>query len=156
MKLELLCIGKTSKKYIEEGIAEYEKRIKHYIDFEIRYIKDIKDTKNMSPDIFKETEGKLILSKISDSDFLILLDEKGKMYDSVKFSNLIENKMVTGVKKLIFVIGGAYGFSAEVYKRANSLLSLSPMTFSHQPVRILFTEQLYRAFSIIKNEPYHK
>ncbi len=156
MKIEFICIGKTSKKYIEEGINEYIKRIEHYTTFNFSTIKDIKNTKNMPVSTYKEKEGQLILSKISDKDFVVLLDEKGKMFNSINFSKFIENKQITGVRKLFFIIGGAYGFCKSVYERANFKLSLSPMTFSHQPVRILFLEQLYRAFTIIKNESYHK
>jgi len=155
MKITLLFVGKTSFDYLEKGIAEYEKRIKRYLDFEIKVIKDLKPGKNMPANIVKFKEGELILKQIKSTDFLFLLDEKGKQYTSREFAGFIENKIVTGIKNLIFIVGGAYGFSEDVYKRANGKLSLSKMTFSHQPIRLLFVEQLYRAFTIIKREPYH-
>lgn len=155
MKVTLVFTGKTSFDYLEKGIAEYEKRIKRYIDFEIKIIKDLKASKSMPANIVKLKEGEIILKQIKKPDFLILLDEKGKQYTSREFAKLIDNKIVTGVKNLIFVVGGAYGFSEEMYKRANGKLSLSKMTFSHQPIRLLFVEQLYRAFTIINGEPYH-
>ncbi|NOZ35379.1 MAG: 23S rRNA (pseudouridine(1915)-N(3))-methyltransferase RlmH [Chlorobi bacterium] len=155
MKLSLFFIGKTSFEYIDKGIAEYEKRIKRYINFEIKIIKDIKTGKNMPPKIIKQKEGEQLFKQVNDNDILILADEKGKEYTSREFAKFIDNKIVTGAKHVIFVIGGAYGFSEEVYKRANGKVSLSKMTFSHQPIRVLFAEQLYRAFTIIKGEPYH-
>jgi len=155
MNISLFFVGKTSFDYLEKGISEYEKRIKRYIKFEIKIIKDIKTGKNMSPQIVKQKEGEKIIKQLKDSDFIILLDENGKQYTSREFAGFINNKMITGVKHIIFVIGGAFGFSEEIYKRANAKLSLSKMTFSHQPIRLLFTEQLYRAFTIIKGEPYH-
>ena len=155
MKITLLFVGKTSFDFLDKGIAEYEKRIKRYTNFEIKVIKDLKVSKNMPAHIVKIKEGESILKHIEKSDFFVLLDEKGKQYTSREFAGFIENKIVTGVKHLIFIVGGAYGFSEDVYKRANGKLSLSQMTFSHQPVRLLFAEQLYRAFTIIKKEPYH-
>ncbi len=155
MKVTLVFTGKTSFDYLEKGIAEYEKRIKRYIDFEIKIIKDLKASKSMPANIVKLKEGETILKQIKQTDFLILLDEKGKQYTSREFAKFIDNKIVTGVKNLMFVVGGAYGFSEEMYKRANGKLSLSKMTFSHQPIRLLFAEQLYRAFTIINGEPYH-
>ncbi len=155
MKITLLVVGKTSADYLEKGIAEYEKRIKRYINFEIKVIKNIKNTKNMPSRIIKENEGKLISALIKKDDYLIVLDEKGQMFNSIEFSKNIQNKLNTGVKNLVFLIGGAYGFSQQVYLRTNEKLSLSKMTFSHQPIRLLFIEQLYRAFTIIKGEPYH-
>lgn len=155
MTVTLIFTGKTTQKYIIAGISEYEKRIKRFIKFNIIVIPEYKATKKTPVKVIKNKEGDSLLKKISDSDFLILLDEKGKLMSSIEFSNFIENKTITGVKNLVFVIGGAYGFSENVYKRANYKLSLSKMTFSHQPVRILFAEQLYRAFTIIKKEPYH-
>lgn len=155
MKISLIFIGKTIKKYIIEGVLEYEKRIKRYISFEIKIINDLKNTKNLPVNVFKTKEGENLLSKIKDDDFLILLDEKGKEFSSLEFAEFVENKTYTGVRHVVFVVGGAYGFSETVQKRANFKMSLSKMTFSHQPVRILFVEQLYRAFTIIKGEPYH-
>ncbi len=155
MKISLFFVGKTSFDYLEKGISEYEKRIKRYVDFEIRTVKDIKTGKNMPAKIVKQKEGEQVLKQLKNSDYLILLDEKGKQFSSREFAKFIDNKTVTGTKRLVFLIGGAFGFSEAVYKRANEKLSLSKMTFSHQPIRLLFTEQLYRAFTIIKGEPYH-
>lgn len=155
MTIKLVCIGKTDKKELEDLIDIYSKRLKHYIKFEMEIIPDLKKTKNLDEQQQKSKEGELILSGIQNSDFLVLLDEKGKQFTSVTFSEYIQKRMNTGLKRLIFVIGGPYGFSEEVYKRANSKVSLSKMTFSHQMVRLFFTEQLYRAFTILKNEPYH-
>ncbi|MBR2980625.1 MAG: 23S rRNA (pseudouridine(1915)-N(3))-methyltransferase RlmH [Odoribacter sp.] len=155
MKIELLVIGKTDADYLQEGIAEYEKRLTRYIPYEMRVIPDIKNSKNMSESVQKEREGELILAQIQTSDFVVLLDEHGKSYSSVKFARFLEQKMVAGTKKLILVVGGPYGFSEAVYKRANDKISLSEMTFSHQMVRLIFTEQLYRAMTILKGEPYH-
>ncbi len=155
MKLSLFFVGKTSFKYLEPGITDYENRIKRYIDFEIKVIKNLKTGKKMPVNIVKIKEGENILKQIKPDDFLILLDEKGKEYTSREFAKFINNKILTGVKNLVFVIGGAYGFSDDVYNRADGKLSLSKMTFSHQPIRLLFAEQLYRAFTIIKGEPYH-
>lgn len=155
MKLTLLFTGKTSYDYLEKGISNYEKRIKRYIDFEIKVIKDFKASKSMPPKTVKKKEGEHIFKHLNKTDVLILLDEKGKLFTSREFAQYINNKTITGVKRLVFLIGGAYGFSDEIYKRANGKVSLSKMTFSHQPIRLLFTEQLYRAFTIIKGEPYH-
>ncbi len=155
MKIELLVIGKTDADYLQKGIAEYEKRLTRYIPYEMRVIPDIKNSKNMSESVQREREGELILAQIQTSDFVVLLDEHGKSYSSVKFARFLEQKMVTGIKKLILVVGGPYGFSEPVYKRANDKISLSEMTFSHQMVRLIFTEQLYRAMTILKGEPYH-
>lgn len=155
MKLSLFFTGKTSFKYLDIGISDYEKRIKRYIDFEIKIIKDFKASKSMPAKTVKIKEGEQILKHINKSDFLVLLDEKGKMFTSREFAQFIHNKQNTGTRHLVFLVGGAYGFSEEIYKRANAKLSLSKMTFSHQPIRLLFTEQVYRAFTLIKGEPYH-
>ncbi len=155
MTIKLVCIGKTDKKELEELIDIYSNRLQHYIKFEFEVIPDLKKTKNLDENQQKSKEGELILSGIQNSDFLVLLDENGKQFSSETFSEYIQKRMNTGLKRLIFVIGGPYGFSEEVYKRANSKVSLSKMTFSHQMVRLFFTEQLYRAFTILKNEPYH-
>ena len=141
--------------FIEDGINIYVDRIKHYIKFEIIYIKDLKKLKGMSETQFKKAEGSEILNKINHGDYLILLDEKGKELSSLAFSSFIEKKIQSGIKRLVFAVGGAYGFSDEVYSHSNELISLSKMTFSHQIIRVIFLEQLYRAFSIIKGEPYH-
>lgn len=155
MKIELLVIGKTDKDYLQKGIAVYIDRLKHYTPFELKVIPDIKNTKNLSEEQQKQREGELILKQLQPSDDLILLDENGKQYSSVQFAGNIEKKLISGTKKVVYVIGGPYGFSTDVYQRANQKMSLSPMTFSHQMVRLIFTEQLYRAFTIIKGEPYH-
>ena len=155
MKIELAVIGKTSIGYLKQGIDEYIKRLKHYVPFEIKYIDDIKNTKNISEDQQKRTEGTKILSLLDKSDFVVLLDEHGKEYTSMQYSSYIQKRMLSGVKKVVFVIGGPYGFSQEVYDRANDKISFSKMTFNHEMIRLIFTEQLYRAYTIINHEPYH-
>ncbi len=155
MTIKLVCIGKTDKRELEELIDIYSKRLQHYIKFEIEIIPDLKKTKNLNENQQKQREGELLLQGFENSDFIVLLDENGKQFSSESFSEYLQKRMNTGIKRLIFVIGGPYGFSEEVYERANSKLSLSKMTFSHQMVRLFFTEQLYRAFTILKNEPYH-
>ena len=155
MKIELAVIGKTSIGYLKQGIDEYIKRLKHYVPFEIKYIDDIKNTKNISEDQQKRTEGAEILSLLDKSDFVVLLDEHGKEYTSMQYSSYIQKRMLSGVKKVVFVIGGPYGFSQEVYDRANDKISFSKMTFNHEMIRLIFTEQLYRAYTIINHEPYH-
>ena len=155
MTIRLLTIGKTDSKQLEELISIYEKRLSHYVKFEFDIIPDIKNSKNLSEEQQKQKEGELILKQVTPSDFLIVLDENGKQFSSVEFSNLLQKRMNSGIKNLVFVIGGPYGFSNEVYLRANSKISLSKMTFSHQMVRLFVVEQIYRAFTILKNEPYH-
>lgn len=155
MKIELAVIGKTSIGYLKQGIDEYIKRLKHYVPFEIKYIDDIKNTKNISEDQQKRTEGAKILSLLDKSDFVVLLDEHGKEYTSLQYSSYIQKRMLSGAKKVVFVIGGPYGFSQEVYDRANDKISFSKMTFNHEMIRLIFTEQLYRAYTIINHEPYH-
>ena len=155
MTIKLLAVGKTDDKDLQKLIDHYFKRLKHYCKFEIELIPDIKKSKKMDEQLQKQKEGELILAKTQASDILVLLDENGENFSSVGFSNWLQKQMNTGMKQLIFVIGGPYGFSEEVYQRANQKISLSKMTFSHQMVRLFFTEQLYRAFTILKNEPYH-
>lgn len=155
MQVKLIVVGKTNKKYLVEGEQEYEKRLKHYVRFEEEVIPELKKVKNLSESEIKEKEGGLILSKLTNADYLVLLDENGKEYNSVGFSEFLQKQMNSGVRKVIFVVGGAYGFSESVYKRANAKIALSQMTFSHQMVRLFFKEQLYRGFTILKNEPYH-
>ncbi len=155
MNIKLLAIGKTDNKQLEDLIIGYINRLGFYVKFSFDVIPDIKKAKNLSESQQKEKEGKLILKKVESSDILILLDENGKQYDSVDFSSFLQKHMNSGIKQLTFVIGGPYGFSPEVCSRANSKLSLSKMTFSHQMIRLFFIEQLYRAFTILKNEPYH-
>ena len=155
MQIRLIAVGKTDHAAIQSLVEEYIKRLGFYIKFELEIIPDLKNSKNLSEASQKEKEGELILKKVQTSDELVLLDEQGKQYSSVDFSDYLQKKMNAGLKQLIFVIGGPYGFSAEVYQRANGKISLSKMTFSHQMVRVFFVEQLYRAFTILKNEPYH-
>jgi len=155
MQVRLIVVGKTNKKYLIEGEQEYEKRLKHYIRFEEVVIPELKKAKNLSELQIKQKEGELILSKTETADYLILLDENGKEFNSVGFSSFLQKQLNSGVKRVTFVVGGAYGFSDEVYKRSNQKIGLSKMTFSHQMVRLIFKEQLYRGFTILKNEPYH-
>ncbi len=155
MKIKLLAIGKTDDKNLQTLIETYQNRLKHYINFELEVIPDIKNAKNLSEPEQKEKEGELILKKLIPTDVLILLDEKGKEYRSVDFSKYLQKKMNSGIKQLVFVIGGPYGFSEEVYKKSTGKISLSKMTFSHQMIRLFVVEQIYRAFTILKNEPYH-
>lgn len=155
MTIKLLVIGKTDNVFLQSLIDDYQKRLNFYIKFNLEVIPDIKKAKNLGELQQKQKEGELILSSISSSDVLILLDENGKQMDSVDFSNYIQKHMNSGIKQLVFVIGGPYGFSDDVYKQAKGKLSLSKMTFSHQMVRLFFIEQLYRGFTILKNEPYH-
>lgn len=155
MTIKLLTVGKTDDSGLQSLIDTYVKRLGHYNRFELEIIPDLKKTKNLQTEQQKVMEGKLILDKVTTSDFLVLLDENGKQFSSEGFSEYIQKRLNSGMKQLIFVIGGPYGFSEEVYERANGKVSLSKMTFSHQMVRLFFTEQLYRAFTILKNEPYH-
>jgi len=155
MKITLVAIGKTDNKNLEVLIENYTKRIKHYVPFTIELIPDIKNAKNLSEIQQKQLEGQEILKRITHADTLILLDENGKSYSSVSFSDYLQKKMNSGLKNLVFVIGGPYGFSEEIYDRANGKITLSQMTFSHQMVRLFFIEQLYRGFTILRNEPYH-
>lgn len=155
MNIKLIAIGKTDQKPLQILIEEYTKRLSFYVKFDLEIIPDIKNVKNLSETQQKEKEGELILAKISSSDQLILLDENGKHFTSVGFSDELQKKMNSGIKTLVFVIGGPYGFSDEVYQKAQGKIALSSMTFSHQMVRLFFIEQLYRGFTILRNEPYH-
>ena len=155
MKIELFVVGKTNHNYLSPGIEDYLKRINRYIQFSIRCISDAKNTKNLSQQQQKNAEGQNILVAIENSDYVVLLDEHGKEYKSIEFASLIDRKMQTVAKRLVFVVGGPYGFSEDVYKRANEKISLSKMTFPHDLIRLIFVEQLYRAFSILNHEPYH-
>lgn len=155
MNIKLIAIGKTDNKNLQSLLDEYQKRLSFYIKFDVEIIPDIKNVKNLSETQQKEKEGELILAKIAPTDQLIVLDENGKSFSSVAFSEELQKKMNAGIKTLVFVIGGPYGFSETVYKKANGKISLSEMTFSHQMVRLFFIEQLYRGFTILKNEPYH-
>ena len=154
-KITVLAIGKTDDSWIKEGIDRYVKRLKHYLPFEFQLIPDLKNRKKLSQSQQKEQEGLLILKYLQPTDYLILLDENGSHYSSRKYAQFLQQKMNNSLKTLVFVVGGAFGFSCEVYQRANSKLSLSKMTFSHQMVRLIFKEQLYRGFSILRGEKYH-
>ncbi|MBO8476918.1 MAG: 23S rRNA (pseudouridine(1915)-N(3))-methyltransferase RlmH [Bacteroidetes bacterium] len=155
MKISLLVVGKTVHSYLNQGIDEYTKRISRYCPFSIQYIADAKTTKSLSQEQQKQLEGDNIAAALDKSDYVVLLDEHGKEFTSVDFSAYIERKMQSVPKRLVFIIGGPYGFSKEIYERANEKISLSKMTFPHDLIRLVFTEQLYRAFSIIHHEPYH-
>ena len=155
MKITLLTIGKTEDKYLLEGLDIYLKRLKHYISFKILEIPELKGTKSLSREQQKSKESELIFKNIHSSDHVILLDEKGQEFSSKQFSAFLNKKMVGGQQHLVFIVGGPYGFSEEIYLRSNEKISLSRMTYSHQMIRLLFTEQLYRAYTILKGEPYH-
>ena len=155
MNIELIVIGKTDLKEVEALIAMYSKRINHYVRFAITTIADVRNTRKLSEAEQKRLEGEAILRLLNDSDHVTLLDEHGSELRSIEFAELVQRRMSSGIKRLVFVIGGPYGFSEAVNQRANSKLSLSKMTYSHQLVRAIFTEQLYRAFTILRNEPYH-
>jgi 23S rRNA (pseudouridine1915-N3)-methyltransferase len=155
MKIKLVVVGKTDDKYITEGIKKYFNRLRHYITFEYSELPDIKNSKNLSQDQQKKQEGEMLLKQLQAGDFVVLLDEKGKTSTSREFASYIEKKMISGTKRVVFIVGGPYGFSDETYSKANDKISLSKMTFSHQLVRLIFFEQIYRAMTIIRNEPYH-
>ncbi len=155
MLIKLLCIGKTQADYINQGLDEYMKRVNRYSKFELAIINDIKNSASLSAEQRKTEEGKLILQHIQTGDWVVLLDEKGKAYSSEEFADQWQSWFNRGPRQIICIVGGPYGFSKEVYERANAKVSLSAMTFSHEMVRLFFVEQLYRAFTIIKNEPYH-
>lgn len=155
MKITLIVVGKTDKKYILEGLSEYEKRLSHYCKFEVKVISDIKNSKSMSASVQMQKEGESILNAVRSASEVILLDERGVEYSSVDFAKLIEKKGIAGQRELVFIIGGPYGFSSEVKTASSAQISLSKLTFSHQIVRLIFMEQLYRAMTIIKGEPYH-
>lgn len=155
MKITLACIGKTKEAYLKEGILSYTDRLKRFVKFEIMYIPDIKNQKNMPPSVVKEKEADAIKKHFSGDARLILLDEKGRSFRSKAFAAFIQKQISHSNKDIVFLIGGAYGFTPDIYQTAYTSISLSPMTFSHQLVRILLLEQMYRAFSIIHNTPYH-
>lgn len=155
MTITLLSVGKTDSKALLELIKTYEGRLKHYIKFEMEFIPDVKNAKNLSEKEQKTKEGELLLKHIASSDVVLLLDEKGKQYNSVDFANFLQKKMNSGIKRLVLVIGGPYGFSDAVYQKAQGTIGLSKMTFSHQMIRLFAVEQIYRAMTILRNEPYH-
>lgn len=155
MKIRLLLVGKTSQDFVRKGLDEYCGRLKHYLPFDLEVIPDFKNTKNLSFDQVKEKEGELILKFIQPDDYLILLDEHAKEFTSLDFAGYINKLSMTVPKRLTFLIGGPYGFSRKVYESAQEQISLSKLTFSHQLVRLIFAEQLYRAMTILNKEPYH-
>ncbi len=155
MKITLLTIGKTEEKHIKEGLDKYVKRLKHYVKFQLTELADIKNSKNLTEAQQKTKEAELLFKYIQPADHVVLLDEKGQEFTSLHFSQFLNKKAVSGTAHLLFIVGGAYGFDSTVYNRANASISLSKMTFSHQMVRLFFTEQLYRAHTILKGEPYH-
>lgn len=155
MDLQLLVIGKTGSAVIEEATKVYTGRLKHYLPFEIKVLADVKNTKGMTVQQQKEAEGRVFMNVLQNSDFVVLLDERGKEYTSVGFAEYLEGKMVSGLKRMVFVVGGPYGFSEDMYMRANGKVSLSKMTFSHEMIRLFFAEQVYRAMTILRHEPYH-
>lgn len=155
MRITFICIGKTTQPFLISGENEYLKRLSHYCKLDRIELNDLKNNKNMQREQIKKEEGKLFLSRIDVNDYVLLLDERGKQYSSVEFAEFIENKQMEGTRNLVIIVGGAFGFSPEVYQRANGMISLSKMTFSHQMIRMLFFEQLYRAHTILKKEPYH-
>lgn len=154
MKVTLLTVGKTDVAWVKQGLTLYSERLAHYVPFCVTEIPELKKVSSLSRDQIKQREGELILKAVKPADDVVLLDERGKQYSSLEWADVIGKKLVAG-KDIVFVIGGAYGFSEAVYQRANGSVSLSKMTFSHQMVRTIFTEQLYRAFTILKGEPYH-
>ncbi len=155
MNIKLLVIGKTDSKELQSLMDNYMKRLSFYVKFDLEIIPDIKNVKNLSEAQQKQKEGELILSKVGPTDFLVLMDENGKQFTSMDFADELQKKMNSGIKTLVYVIGGPYGFSEEVYKSAKGKISLSKMTFSHQMIRLFMIEQLYRGFTILRNEPYH-
>lgn len=155
MKVVLLSLGKTDEDFYVQAMDIFRKRLSHYLPFDLEFVPDVKNTKNLSEKEQKNLEGEAMLSRIQQGDYVVLLDDKGKQYSSVEFSRFIEKKLYSVPKRLVFVVGGPYGFPDEVYRRANEKLSLSRMTFTHQMVRLVFVEQLYRAMTILNGEPYH-
>ncbi|MBW6478023.1 MAG: 23S rRNA (pseudouridine(1915)-N(3))-methyltransferase RlmH [Bacteroidales bacterium] len=155
MKITLLTIGKTDRKYIREGISVYEKRLSHYINFEIVEIPALKKVSSMPVEIIKQKESELLTRYLDKADSIILLDESGKALSSEEFAGFLQKKMNSGIREMVFVVGGAWGFHENLYKKANHTISLSKMTFSHQMIRLFFAEQIYRAFTILKGESYH-
>ena len=155
MKIVLAVVGRMNSSYLNKGVDDYAARLRHYVPFEIAFLDDAKHTRNLTQAQQKQAEGRNILAYVDSGDHVVLLDERGKMMRSIEFARYLERKMATVQRRLVFVVGGPYGFSPEVYARADGQLSLSAMTFSHEMIRLLFTEQLYRAMTILRNEPYH-
>ncbi len=155
MKIELMAVGKTQTRYLEEGVRIYTERICHYVPFTLTILPDIKATRSLTEAQQKEMEGQRIMAALQASDYVVLLDERGSQMTSREFASFIDRRMTAGLKRLVFVIGGAYGFPDNIYARADAKLSLSKMTFSHEMIRLFFTEQIYRAMTILRGEPYH-
>jgi len=155
MKVLLLMIGKTNQESLQQLIQDYMNRLQHYVNFETAIIPELKNTKNLPVAEQKEKEADLILKQIDNQDDIVLLDERGKQYSSLAFAEFMDKKMNSSIKRMVFVVGGPFGFSKRIYDRANGMISMSPMTFSHQMIRLIFTEQLYRAMTIIRGENYH-
>ena len=155
MKISLLVVGKTVEPYFVQGIEEYSKRLAHYVPLETIVIPELRNTKSLSTDQQKEREADLILKALQPGDYIVLLDEHGKEFTSMQFAAYLEKKMANVARRLVFVVGGPYGFSDRIYQTAHEKISLSKMTYSHQMIRLIFTEQLYRAMTILNNEPYH-
>ena len=155
MKITLLTIGKTDQRYLKEGISIYQKRLRHYINFDIIEIPALKKISSMPTDIIKQKESELINKYLDKADSIILLDERGETFSSDEFAVFLQKKMNSGIREMVFIVGGAWGFHESIYKKANHIISLSKMTFSHQMVRLFFTEQIYRAFTILRGESYH-
>jgi 23S rRNA (pseudouridine1915-N3)-methyltransferase len=155
MNVTLLCVGKTDFSWVKEGLELYVSRLRRYVPFKVEEIPHLKNASALSEAVLKEKEGEIILSKLRPSDYVILLDEHGREYRSVEFASKLEALLSRNSRDIVFIIGGAYGFSEAVYSRSDEKISLSKMTFSHQMVRVVFAEQLYRAFTILKGEPYH-
>ena len=155
MRINLVCMGKTDDREIANLVKYYQNRLPKYYNFEVLEIADVKNAKNLSPDLLKKEEAKLFLNLIENSDIVVLLDEKGKQFTSREFATKIDTWMSSSVKKVMIIVGGAYGFSAEMYERANEKMSLSKMTFTHQMIRLFFVEQIYRADQILQGKPYH-
>ncbi|MBP6231583.1 MAG: 23S rRNA (pseudouridine(1915)-N(3))-methyltransferase RlmH [Paludibacteraceae bacterium] len=155
MRIGLIVVGKTTNTYLQNLITDYQNRLKHYVSFDLQVIPELKNAKHLSIALQKEKEGEYIVKQLEDASDIILLDEKGSQFGSVDFAQQIDKAQVSGKKKIVFVIGGPYGFSEQVYQKATQKISLSKMTFSHQMIRLIFVEQLYRAYTILNNEPYH-
>lgn len=155
MNIKLLVISKTDTPYLQDGIDTYVNRLKHYVNFQIEVIPALKDQKGATPELIKQREAALLQKRLEGADRIILLDEHGQSPTSVGFAQYIQKQMNSGVRTLVFVVGGAFGFAPEIHRLAHDKISLSPMTFNHQMVRLIFVEQLYRAFTILKGEPYH-
>lgn len=155
MNIELIVVGKTDQREVEALVEMYTKRVNRYCRFSITTLADVRNTRNMAPSRQKQMEGEAILRMVSDGDCVVLMDERGAQYTSMEYAQWLQRRMLSGVKRLVIVIGGPYGFSEEVYRRANDKISLSKMTFSHQMIRMIFVEQIYRAMTILRGEPYH-